>query len=125
MSTRGAGGAAFGLPVLVLLEWRWEDQSFFLRVQSSEAITMNYRKSLSVVLLGACAAVCAEAPSQGEKAPPKRKAVRAMTMGLAGGSRKPPTQDELKQRLTQKPYPKPEAGPLGHPEVFQVGERTF
>ena len=88
---------------------------------------MNYRKSLSVVLLGACAAVCAEAPSQGEKAPPKRKAVRAMTMGLAGGSRKPPTQDELKQRLTKKlagPWIQNAAWKLGYEDALQESKAS-
>ena len=71
--------------------------------------------------------MCVEAPSQGQKAPPKRKAVRAVKLGLSGGSRKPPTQDELKQRLAKKlagPWIQNAARKLGYAEALQASKAS-
>ncbi len=65
---------------------------------------MNHSKSLGLALLGAAAILLMPAMAQGQekKNPPKKKMLRAMALSGAGGSRKPPTQAELKQRLTKK-----------------------
>ena len=62
---------------------------------------MNHSKTISLALLGALL-MPATTQAQEKKAPPKKKLFRAMTLSSSGGSRKPPTQTELKQRLTKK-----------------------
>lgn len=65
---------------------------------------MNHCKSLGFALLGATAALLMPVMVQGQenKNPPKKKLVRAVKLTASGGSRKPPTQPELKQRFTKK-----------------------
>lgn len=65
---------------------------------------MNHPKPLTIALLGAAATLLIPATAQGQdkKNAPKGKAVRAIALTAAGGIRKPPTQEELKQRFEKK-----------------------
>lgn len=65
---------------------------------------MNHCKSPGLALLGAVTTLLMPAMAQGQEKtnPPNKKLVRAIKLSASGGSRKPPTQVELKLRFTKK-----------------------